>query len=41
MGRPTSDPANTAGVDMPPSGGNPSLTAQDLADVASYLLAQQ
>ncbi len=36
-GRPTSDPANTTGVDMPPKGGNPSLSDQDLLDIASYL----
>jgi disulfide bond formation protein DsbB len=37
VGRPTSDPANTTGVDMPPKGGNPSLTDEDLADVVAYL----
>jgi mono/diheme cytochrome c family protein len=37
VGRPTSDPANTQGVDMPPKGGNPSLDDQDLLDVAAYL----
>ncbi len=36
-GRPAGDPANEAGVDMPPKGGNPSLTEQDLYDVAAYL----
>ncbi len=36
-GRPASDPANTAGVDMPPKGGNPSLSDQDLLDVVAYL----
>lgn len=41
VGRPTSDPANTQGIDMPPKGGNPSLTEQDLLDVAAYLKAQQ
>jgi disulfide bond formation protein DsbB len=41
VGRPTSDPANTQGVDMPPKGGNPSLTDQDLLNVAAYLKAQQ
>jgi disulfide bond formation protein DsbB len=35
-GRSVSDPDNTTGVDMPPKGGNPSLTEQDLADVAAY-----
>ena len=37
VGRPASDPANTAGVDMPPKGGNPVLTDQDLADIVAYL----
>lgn len=41
VGRPASDPLNTQGVDMPPKGGNPSLTDDDLADVAAYLKAQQ
>jgi disulfide bond formation protein DsbB len=40
VGRPTSDPDNTQGVDMPPKGGNPSLDAQDLLDVSAYLKAQ-
>ena len=40
VGRPAGDPANTQGVDMPPKGGNPSLTDQDLHDVAAYLKAQ-
>ena len=37
VGRPTSDPENTQGVDMPPKGGNPSLNDQDLFDVAAYV----
>lgn len=40
VGRPTSDPENTQGVDMPPKGGNPSLDAQDLLNVSAYLKAQ-
>lgn len=40
VGRPTSDPENTQGVDMPPKGGNPSLDARDLLDVSAYLKAQ-
>lgn len=36
-GRPASDPANTTGVDMPPKGGNPSLSDEDLADVVAYI----
>ena len=40
-GRPTSDPANTTGVDMPPKGGNPVLTEQDIKDIISYLRTLQ
>ncbi len=40
-GRPTSDPASTTGVDMPPKGGNPALTEQDLKDIVSYLRTLQ
>jgi len=36
-GRPTGDPLNTTGVDMPPKGGNPALTDQDLANIVAYL----
>ena len=36
-GRPTSDPLNTTGVEMPPKGGNTALTDQDLADVVAYV----
>ena len=36
-GRPAGDPLNTTGVPMPPRGGNPSLTDQDLADIVAYL----
>ncbi|RIK21249.1 MAG: hypothetical protein DCC51_06485, partial [Anaerolineae bacterium] len=32
-GRPISDPANTTGVDMPPKGGNPALTDEQLIDI--------
>lgn len=41
VGRPASDPLNTQGVDMPPKGGNPSLTDQDLANVSAFLKSQQ
>ncbi len=40
-GRPTGDPANTSGVDMPPKGGNPALTDQDLADIVAYIRTLQ
>jgi disulfide bond formation protein DsbB len=36
-GRPAGDPLNTTGVDMPPRGGNPALTDEDLADIVAYL----
>ncbi len=36
-GRPSSDPLNTTGVDMPPKGGNPALTEDDLKNVVAYL----
>ena len=37
VGRPAGDPANETGVDMPPKGGNPSLSEQDLYDVVAFL----
>lgn len=36
-GRPSSDPANTTGVDMPPRGGNPALTENDFYDIVAYI----
>lgn len=36
-GRPISDPANTTGVDMPPKGGNPALTDEQLIDIIAYV----
>ncbi len=41
VGRAATDPANTVGVDMPPKGGNPALTEQDLADVVAYMRSLQ
>lgn len=38
-GRPAAHEDNTTGVDMPPRGGNPSLTDEDLAAVVSYVRA--
>jgi disulfide bond formation protein DsbB len=37
VGRAVDDPLNTTGIAMPPKGGNPALTDQDLADVVAYL----
>ena len=36
-GRPISDPANTTGVDMPPKGGNPALTDEDILNIIAYV----
>ena len=36
-GRDPSDPANTTGIAMPPRGGNPALTDEDLADIVAYI----
>ena len=37
VGRQPFDPLNTTGVLMPPSGGNPALTEQNLHDVVAFL----
>ena len=37
VGRPTSDPLNTTGVDMAPRGGNPALTDGDLEDIVAFV----
>jgi disulfide bond formation protein DsbB len=37
MGRDASDPANTTGIPMPPRGGNPSLTDDQLRAVIAFL----
>lgn len=41
IGRRATDPLNTTGVDMPPRGGNPALTDQDLANVVAYVRTLQ
>ena len=41
VGRPASDPANTVGVDMPPKGGNPAMTDQQIMDVIAYIRSLQ
>lgn len=41
VGRPADDPANTTGVAMPPKGGNPALSDDDLADITAYLRSLQ
>lgn len=37
VGRDPSDPLNSTGVAMPPKGGNPSLSDQDLYNIVSYI----
>ena len=37
VGRPSTDPLNTTGVDMPPKGGNPALTDADLLNIAAFV----
>ncbi len=37
IGRPATHPLNTTGVDMPPNGGDPTLTAEDLQNVVNYI----
>lgn len=41
VGRPVSDPDNTTGVDMPPKGGNPALTDEQLLDIIAYIRTVQ
>ncbi len=36
-GRPVGHPDNTTGVDMPPKGGNPALTDEQLMDIIAYI----
>lgn len=36
-GRPIWDPANTTGIDMPPKGGNPALTDEDIHAIVAYM----
>ena len=40
-GRPADHPDNTTGIAMPPRGGNPWLTTQDVADVVAHLRTLQ
>lgn len=41
VGRSDTDPANTTGIEMPPRGGNASLTDDDLRAVVAYLRTLQ
>jgi disulfide bond formation protein DsbB len=36
-GRPGTDPENITGVDMPPRGGNPALSDEEILDIVAYL----
>lgn len=38
-GRSTSDPANTTGVDMPPKGGNPALSDEDIINIRAFIFS--
>ena len=40
-GRPASHPLNTTGVDMPPKGGNPALSDEDMAAIVAYIKTLQ
>ncbi|HEY3365359.1 MAG TPA: cytochrome c [Symbiobacteriaceae bacterium] len=40
-GRPASDPLNTTKVDMPPKGGNPALSDDDITNAISYIRSLQ
>jgi disulfide bond formation protein DsbB len=40
-GRPMSDPLNTTGVDMPPKGGNPALTDDQILDIIAFVRTLQ
>ena len=41
VGRSTGDPDNTTGVDMPPKGGNPALSDEDIMDIIAYIRTLQ
>jgi disulfide bond formation protein DsbB len=40
-GRPVGHPDNTTGVDMPPKGGNPALTDEQIMDIIAYIRTLQ
>lgn len=41
VGRPASDELNTTGVDMPPKGGNPALSEEDMYHIVAYMRSLQ
>ncbi len=40
-GRPATHPDNTRGVDMPPKGGNPAITDEELGKIVAYMRSIQ
>ena len=40
-GRSPTDPLNTTGIQMPPKGGNPAMSEDDILDVIAYLRTLQ
>ena len=41
VGRPSGDPLNTTGIDMPPKGGNPALSDEQIVDIIAYVRTLQ
>ncbi len=41
VGRPSGDALNTTGVDMPPKGGNPALTDEQILDIVAFIRTLQ
>ena len=41
VGRSSGDPLNTTGIDMPPKGGNPALTDDQILDIVAYVRTLQ
>ena len=41
VGRPSTHPDNTRGVDMPPKGGNPALTEEQMLLIVKYMRSLQ
>lgn len=41
QGRPPTDPKNSTGIQMPPKGGNPAMSDDDILDVIAYLRTLQ
>jgi mono/diheme cytochrome c family protein len=37
VGRDAGDPLNTTGVAMPPKGGNPAMSEQEVADIVAFV----